>query len=286
MPLSRFALPTFFLLFSLPMAAQQAAPPWIPITKQDPPPVTTPAPQDKQAVSILNQVLAVAGGAQAINAITDYRASGKITYHGDSEVVADTTVTARGTETFRMDAYLAKGTRSVAMHDGRTSRRAEDGSIAEPPTAGRAVPSSDAFPYQTPLFPGSMILPYSELVPILDNSIFGISYKGIVQVDGHSAHQIQVQRVLPGILPSKDPTTEFHTRDFFIDTSTFQVLMTQDVVPKHTVHRVRYSDYKVTNNVLVPFSVSEEMGGQKTWTISLSQVAFNSGLQDSDFALR
>jgi hypothetical protein len=44
-----------------------------------------------------------------------------------------------------------------------------------------------------------------------------------------------------------------------------------------------FSDYRAINGILVPFSITERVAGQTTWTIQLSQIAFNTGLGDTDF---
>jgi hypothetical protein len=40
------------------------------------------------------------------------------------------------------------------------------------------------------------------------------------------------------------------------------------------------------NGILVPFSINEQMGGQKTRDIQLTQISFNTGLQDAAFVLQ
>ncbi len=238
------------------------------------------ATQDPQAVSVLNQALTAAGGATAHRAVTDYTASGTITYHNNPDVQGTVSVKGLNSVAIRIDATLPTGVRSWAVHDGVATTKHENGKLsvaANPPN----VPSSDAFPYQTPLFPSSIAFPYHQLTTVLA-SPFSISYKGITQVDGHSVHDIQVQRVSAG---GFDPMRQYHAREFFIDTTTLQIVMSQDLVPYNVVHQVHYSNYTVVSGVLVPFGIAEQLGGTPTWTIQLGQFAFNSGLQDSAFAL-
>jgi hypothetical protein len=240
------------------------------------------ATQDPQAVSVLNQALSVAGGATAHRAVTDYTGSGTITYHGNPDVQGTVSIKALNSVAIRIDATLPTGVRSWAVHDGVATTKHENGArsvAANPPNA----PSSDAFPYQTPLFPSSIAFPYRQLTNILVNPSFSVSYNGMTQVDGHSVHDIQVQRVSAGGI---DPMSQYHVREFFIDTTTFQIVMTQDLVPKNTVHQIHYSNYTPVSGVLVPFAITEDLGGQSTWTIQLNQVSFNSGLQDSTFVLQ
>jgi hypothetical protein len=245
---------------------------------------TTPALQDPQAVSVLNQALAVAGGATSVKAVTDYTATGSITYHWNPEEQGTVTLLGLGFDQIRLDANLSRGIYSSVISAGQTSTKTEDGKLAQYPPS-YSVPTSDAYEYQPPMFPGSFVIPQMQLVPMLNSQRYNISYKGIVQLDGNSVHDVLVQRVVPG-QTQPDHMTEYHTIEFFIDATTFQIVMTQDIVPKHIIHQVRYSDYRLVNGVLIPFSISEQMGDQRTRDIQLSQMSFNAGLQNSAFAIQ
>lgn len=240
-------LPVLFLL-NIQLNAQQSQPN-----------TATPsvAPQDPQAVSVLNQALSGAGGAQALKAVTDYTGSGNITYHGNPDAQGTVTIKGLGSVAVRLDATLSTGIRSWAINEGVTTLKSEDGTVSQLAATNPKVPSSDAFPYQTPLFPSSLAFPYRQLANILNNPSFSISYKGIVQADGHSVHDIEVQRVSAG---GVDPTSKYHAREFFIDTATFQIVMTQDVVPKNITHQIHYSNYTAVSGVLVPFAITETNG--------------------------
>lgn len=244
--------------------------------------VQTNATQDPQAVSVLTQALGAAGGTTAHRAVTDYTASGTITYHNNPDVQGTVSVRGMNSVAIRIDATLPTGVRSWAVHDGVATTKHENGALTVAANSPN-VPSSDAFPYQTPLFPSSIAFPYHQLTIALANPSFGISYKGITQVDGHSVHDIQVERVSAG---GVDPMSQYHAREFFIDSSTFQIVMTQDFVPKNNVHQIHYSNCTTVSGLLVPFAITEDLGGQATWTIQLSQLTFNSGLQDSAFVLQ
>jgi len=245
----------------------------------------TPAPKDPQAVSLLTQTLAAAGGAQAVKAVADFTATGNLTYHWSQDTQGTVTIQGKGGGQLRMDANLPAGVHSWAVNEGETSLKTESGAISHFPPRDRVIPSSDAFPYQAPMFASSLIFPYGQLVAVLNNPLFAISYNGVVQVDGHSVHDVQFRRTPP----NSDPSgffAEYHTLDVFIDTTSLQIVMTQDNVPRHIVHQLHYSAYTNTDGLFVPLSISEEMGGQHTWDIRLSGIGFNSGLQDSTFDLQ
>src|SRR5579862_7503103 len=97
----RFALVLLGLTLAFPIAAVAQQ------TQQPPPAAPT---RDPQAVALLTQSLAAAGGAQALAALQDFTATGKITYfwteQGDTGTV---TVKSRGMNQFRLEASVSEG---------------------------------------------------------------------------------------------------------------------------------------------------------------------------------
>jgi hypothetical protein len=270
---ARFGLLLSFLFLNALAWARQTQ---TPVPQPTPPQQTQPSStlpsvtKDAQAVDVVTQALVAAGGITAVSAIADYTATGNVTYHMATDVQGTVTVRGGGLGNLRIDASLPTGMRSEAILDGQITIKTEDGGITP-------------IQLQAPMSPGRLVLPYLLLAPAVNSPGFSLSYKGLVDVDGRSAHDVQLVRILPGL---SDPTgliREYSTVDFFIDSSTLQLLMMQDVVLKHMVRQVRYSDYRLANGVLVPFSISEQRAGQPTWLMRLSQITFNTGLQDSDF---
>jgi hypothetical protein len=238
---------------------------------------TTTPQRDPQAVDILNQCLNLAGGISTIGAIVDYTASGVITYHwAGKDVDGNVTVRGRGLDQFRMDASLPTGVRSWAASRGVSSQQAEDGSVSQRRGFAALNPSSFAFPYM-------------QLAAATKSSNFQLLNRGIVQLYGQSAYDIRVLGFSLQGSPSQDPKTELDATDFFIDTSTLQVVMLREMPlpsansPPGPLHQIRFSDYRTVNGVLVPFTIAEAVGGQETWIIHLDRISFNSGLVQSDF---
>jgi hypothetical protein len=108
---------------------------------------------------------------------------------------------------------------------------------------------------------------------------------GTVLVDGSLAYDIEVQRAVPVANDPNSLVGKFLTFHYFIDVATSHVVMMQDVILKGLPRQIRYADFRPTNGLLVPFSISETIQGQTIRQIQLNQVTFNSGLQDSDFQL-
>jgi hypothetical protein len=280
MRFARYRFVFCLLVLTFSVHAQQA----------DPSTTLATAQKDPQAVAVLNQALAVAGGANVISAIKDYTASGQVTFHFFEDSAGPVTVKSFGIGHFRLDASLPNGVRTHVLDETQIHIRAEDGNLKSYPPNAQTYdqnpippPSSDAFPYQPPKVPGAIALPALGLAAVTtDSSSFTVSYGGEVLIDSQSLIDIRVQRQFPS---SGNPVEEYRTSDIFIDPTSFQVAMVQDVVPKHIVHQYRYADYRAVQGVLVPFSIREVMDGQETWIIKLDQITFNSGLQVSDFAL-
>jgi hypothetical protein len=253
-----FVFASLLSIVPLPLPAQQA-----PSATKDP-----------QAVSILKQALGAAGGTTAILALADYKATGTVTYHENQDLTGSVTLRGLGFTEFREDASLPSGIRSFSIHNGLATTKSEAGGIRH-----------HTFRYQLPLMESSILVPCWQLAAAVGDPLFGLSYKGTTTVDGYTVHDIRIQLMPPGPPDANGVIAEYFGADFFVDTTTFQVRMTQDVVIDHFPRKVRFSNYKTVNGVLVPFSIDEEVNGQRTQTIQLEQSGFNTGLQGSDFEL-
>jgi hypothetical protein len=175
---------------------------------------------------------------------------------------------------------LPKGPRAWAIHEGQSLTKSQDGTISKLPQDVQALPRGVVFPfpYHTPLFASSLAFPYGQLATALTDSSLNISYQGIVQLDGHSVHDIRLQRLAPGGTVNRD---DYHTKDLFFDTSSLRLLMAQDVISQ-----IRYLDYRTINSLVVPFSINQQIGSQQSWAVQISQINFNTGLQASDFEIQ
>jgi hypothetical protein len=258
------------LVFLLPhFVAQQSA------TQQT---STTTIQRDQQALTVLTQVVKNAGGAVALAAIQDVTGSGNITYYWAGEEVQGTvTVKGRGTGQFRLDATLSNGVRSWAVSNGTGFVKEADGTVSQ-------------IPFHNTVNFGNLTFPFSSIASAVGDSSAGITYIGLETRNGNQVHHIQTQRTLPAVGDPKGLFARLTRREFFIDATSFQIVATLDMVhppDASTIdypREVQFSDYRVVNGILVPFSIVEVATGQRTYSIQLNQVTFNSGLQDTDFA--
>lgn len=230
------------------------------------------ATKDPQAVSVLGQSLVAAGGISAVETVQDVTGTGNITYAQTLNAQGSVIVRAKGLDELRIDADITTGLRAQVMNNGQMTIEGQNGRVVQT--------RSEAPPY-----PSRIVLPTLFLLPALYGPEFSLLYEGLIEVEGHAVHDIRVQVVMPGLPDPGFHFREYHTLDLFIDPSTFHIVLMQDVVPNHLTRRIQFSDYRNVNGIVAPFLIAEQRDGFPTWTIQLSQVNLNTGLQDSDFKL-
>jgi hypothetical protein len=233
--------------------------------------------RDPQALTILTQAVAVGGGPAAISSVKDFTAQGTMTYYwAGEEVIGSATVRCRGVAEFRLDANLPSGMRSWATSGGSASIKDANGKVSP-------------IPYHNAVNLGALSLPYLKIVTALSDATISITYKGAIQFEGKPAHLIRAQQVFP---TKADPTgdlSKLNTFDIVVDASSGLILATVDTAhPEYNStdgvpHEIRFGDYGPANGVIVPHTITELVGGQKTWTLQLTSINFNSGLTDTDF---
>jgi hypothetical protein len=184
-------------------------------------------------------------------------------------------VLGSGFSNLRLDSTLPIGVLSEAISQGKITMGVNG--------AVRQVHA------QTPMNPARFILPFLQLRTLVNNRTYQLSHKGLVEVNSHSAHDIQILRLLGGNANPPELLREYNTVEFFIDATTFQVVMMQDFVfnggIRYSIRQIQYSDYRAIGGVLVPFTINEQLDGHPTRLIQLDSIAFNSGLQESDFVI-
>jgi hypothetical protein len=235
--------------------------------------------RDTKAIAVITKTLNAAGGIASLAAIKDFTASGTVTFKwGNSPVEGNITLKGRGLHELRIDATLPEGIHSWATNNGTALQKHPDGLVTP-------------LPHPVALRPANSTLPFFRLLAALQDTAWSISSVATVEHEGQQAYDIALQRIYTD---GSDPTgfkSEVTKTDFIIDPNTSLVLSIQDKAyprdggPGNAPHEMQFSNYQLFGSVLVPCSVTELIGGQQTETIQLTQVAFNSGLTDSDFAL-
>jgi outer membrane lipoprotein-sorting protein len=232
--------------------------------------------RDQQAITILTQTIAAGGGQQALAAIQDFTETGTITYNFADPVTGNITVKSRGLHRFRIDADLPEGKRSTVVNG-------DGGSLTQTNGRVRLIHRQNAHDL------GSFTLPYLPLIASIRDSTTSIIYFGLVTHDGAPKYYIQLQKVYARLQDSTGNRGAKEVRDYYIDPTTSLVTSVSERI---SLGRARdagitredfYSHYQPENGIMMPLTIAETVQGVPGFTMTLSQVTFNSGLADSDF---
>jgi hypothetical protein len=233
--------------------------------------------KDPSAVSVLTQVLNTAGGASAVRAVQDYTATGDITYYWAGEdVLGSATLRGKGVSAFRLDANLPSGTRSWCVLNGEGKLMEADGKIT-------------SIPVHNALRLGVLSFPLRRIAALVIDPSISIYDRGSVQMGARQFRQIRFEQPVPSAADPDGSVGRLGTFDVFIDPASNLIVGLHDQThPTRSMnvdipHALYFSDYRAVNGVLMPFLISEWMGGQRIWSVQLASMTFNTGLADSDF---
>jgi len=232
--------------------------------------------KDPQAVALLSQSLSAAGGSSAINSIQDYTGTGSITYNWASEPVqVPVMVRGMGASNFRLDASLSNGTRTWAVSGYAAILITPDGNRT----------SLGSYNLMTA---GSMTVPYIRIAAILGDMTTSISYVGPATFNGGQAIQVHFVPNNPNFAGISS-LAALGTFDLYIDpTSSLVIGLTETGHSDNNftityTHEIDFSNYQQSGNIAAPYTITEKIGGQTTWSIVLSSISFNNGLAESIF---
>ncbi|HVB32766.1 MAG TPA: hypothetical protein VNJ52_00120 [Patescibacteria group bacterium] len=240
---------------------------------------TSTATQDPQAVAILGKYLQVSGGTGALESIQDYTESGDVAFNWAGKQVQGTvTIKGKGLADFRMDSTLPNGTQSWVINHLSGVLVTIDGK------------PHDLAPYNL-INVGDLTIPAIRIAAAANDPSTGISYLGEHTVNGHETYEVQLT---PAANPAFAPIQGLAGAgaiDLFVDATNFELIEETETlhgrrnVPQTYEQEIDFADYQPEDGVLVPLSVSEIFAGQPTWKVTVSSVAFNVGLSDSDFTI-
>jgi hypothetical protein len=260
------------LLLSFPnLCAQQVSAPAL---------YTTQSPQrDPQALAVLSQAVAASGGITTLSAIQDFRAAGTITYYwAGEEVQGSVSIRGRGTDQFRLDAELSDGPTSWAVNKGTGSLK-------------RLNSANSPIGFHNSRNLAALTWPIAHILAALSDPSVSVALVQSPAIDGKQVSHVRIQKQLSQTVPPDALIELYATQDYLFDSTTGLLIEVRDrvgandsVTPSYA-HEIHFAEYQTTNGVTVPMSVSEAVEGQKTWSLQLSSVTFNAGLQDADFNL-
>ena len=246
----------FGLLCSLPLAAQQ------------------PVPRDPRVLGILVQSLATMGGTVPRDSVatgTVVLVAGSLTETGTVRIlirgVDQSAALVQTQDRSRQDTY-SRGLASL-----------KEGSSTKALSLELATSS------QWPGFP--LIL----IAAALNNPDIAFQYVGLETLDGLGVHHVRFWNTYASNLRLKH-LTDFSVKDLWIDAASglpvklsFERRAAGGSEPRIPME-VFYSDYRNVSGVLYPFLIKKSLNGTPWATITIVNVAFNTGLTEADFAVQ
>jgi len=233
--------------------------------------------RDPQALVLLTKSLNVTGGVAYIAAIHDFTATGTITYNWAGEAVPGSlTVYGKGLNEFRMDANVSSGTQSFILNGAEGALFPLNG----PKTK---------LPFYSVMTAGSLTFPAARIANVLSDSTISVSYLGMHTWNGSQVCLVHVAPLLDPTFNLAAPLSGLGEFDLYIDPTSYQPLGLSDKIWSNTdmtqpyLHEIVFSNYTATNGLSIPFTITERVSGQQTWSITLTSARFNSGLPDSLF---
>ncbi len=115
-----------------------------------------------------------------------------------------------------------------------------------------------------------------------------IAYLGLVEVAGRPAHHIRLSASPTDGTPAEieEIISEFHV---FVDAQSGLLVKTMgydfspEIIENRTPVETYYTDYRSLGGLLIPYHLSRHVRGQKFYEITLTNVALNVGLADTEF---
>lgn len=232
--------------------------------------------KDPQAMAVIAQGLAANGGQAALEAVKDFKATGKIHYYWIGEPVSSVTILGRGVDDFRLETVLDTGVRKVTASHGSGMLQAEDGKKTRIPNAVNL---------------GALTLPILKLASAAaDPSLSILCVDNQESVSGSEiTYDIRVQRALGARFDPDGSKARSQAVDYLIDAKTFMIVEVRDNLHprgntrRNIEHVIALSDFRAVNGIVVPFAITERAEQTKGWDLTLSAITFNSGLDDSAF---
>lgn len=234
--------------------------------------------RDPQALVVLTQVVNATGGATALAAVQDFTASGTITFNWAGEhVQGSLTVQGKGLHQFRMDAIVPGGRQSLVVN-GYAG--------AFTPAYGQKM----MLPAWSAVTSDSLTFPAARIISALSDPSTTLIYVGPVTWRGSQVCQVHVAPLVDRAL-NPNGFSALGAFDLYIDLASYEVQGLSEMIwwsgnfAQAYRHELAFSNYTTAHGLLVPFAVTEELGGQQTWTLQLSAFALNTGLSDANFHL-
>jgi hypothetical protein len=241
---------------------------------QQPVITTTQLQRDSQAVALLQ--LSIAAMAKTPPP-SDSSATGVVTIvEGATTQSGTIQILTLGTSATSEILNLPDEQRAITYSDG--------GAKETKGTTTLNPPMELALSDQCPDFP----LPF--LQSALSNPDTSIRYVGLETLDGHGAHHLQVWNSFAS-KPRLQNLSSFSLKDIWIDATSNLPLKVSysrrgggQGAPVFLVE-ISFSNYTNSGGILYPFQINKSFNGTPWQTITIQQVAFNTGINPAQFSV-
>ena len=263
MRFARTYLPAFLLLH-----------PAFPLLAQQPTPANQTPQRDQQATALLLRAVQAMGGIVPADSV----AAGNIVIVAGSETSAGTIrILTRGTDQSSEQITLPQSTQTI-IYSRNTANEIDSGNKTNFPLEKSVTSQSSCFP-----------------IPFLSSALAN-SDESIQYIGSETLGQEQVQHIRFWNTFASQPRirhiAEFSAIDIWLDaTSTLPQRISfirrdaGGASPKITVD-VYFSNYQNVGGLAYPFLIRQLLDGSPWITITISNVAFNTGLTDANFPVQ
>jgi len=226
---------------------------------------TAPAPQDPSAVALIQKVLN-SNGLSSPGLLKDFNATGDVHhYWAGKDVVDSAQIYALGSDKFRFDSTGStnESSRVAGMHGQLQT--------------GQNVETVPATAFVITVNP---ILPVLELANAVGDNNTRIDY---MQTGQATTAAIALQRTHQDF-----PDFVSFRKVYVIDRASLTIVQTIETVAFSTQDQISrkylYGNFNTVQGITVPLAISEYVSGQNTWTLHLTNIAFNIGVSSDLFA--
>jgi hypothetical protein len=234
--------------------------------------------RDAPAIEILTRTVISAGGLHPLSAVRDMTESGEITVYWGENVKGPVIIRTQGASRFRMEADLPQGKLTWIVKDGVGSKKESD----------KITPLSR----ENAINLGNLTYPVGHLAAALADPGTEVTFVGIEKKKGRSVYRLRLKGKL-GLVSNRLPASV--VKDVIVDALSFDILSIEDHpyptckiggTPTDTAPReIEYTDFRMVDGVKVPFSIDTKFHGQRTLSVSVNDVTFNTHVPAEDFQL-
>ncbi|WP_213807732.1 hypothetical protein [Granulicella sp. dw_53] len=224
---------------------------------------------DPLALQAITAFLAAVNG----RAWSGMQATGTLTSPEAPQSQNPAVLTIKDGDSFRLDVNTTTGQRSTRIHG-------TSGIIQESNGTKHTLPPATALDGLF-AFPQLMMITFPDAqTSVLD--------RGTVAINGRSLHRISVQHTF-----STEATSVTVTQptivDLYFDPTTHLLLKSAAWIQVDTADRakylqvVTYGDYQTVNGIVLPFSYSQTLNGQRQWSLQLTNIQLSPAVETSLF---